>query len=153
MKNWKEDIATWIASLRFSFFTVLVVAIAIVGTLVLSPKVSTFVQQQREIAQLRENIRQYREAVDQIDAERAQWKDPAYVRAQARDRLSYVLPGETQLTIIEDVVLPAESDEETRAGLTQVQRNWAKDLAASVIASGNAIPEPPTENDAARSEE
>lgn len=153
MKNWKEDIATWVASLRFSFFTVLVVVIAIVGTLVLSPKVSTFVQQQREISQLRENVRQYREAVDRIDAEREQWKDPAFVRAQARDRLSYVLPGETQLTIIADVVLPAESDEETSAGLTQVRRNWAKDLAASVIASGNAVPDLPTEEDAARSEE
>lgn len=153
MKNWREDLATWVASLRFSVFTALIIATALVGVLVLSPKVSTFVQQQREISQLRESVRQYREAVDEIDAQRAQWKDPAYVRAQARDRLSYVLPGETQLTIIADVVLPAESNEETSADLTQVQRNWAKDLAASVIAAGNAVPDLPTEEDATRSEE
>lgn len=140
-------------SLRFSGFTVIVVALVIIGALVLSPTVSTFVQQRREISQLRESVRQHREAVEAIDAERAQWKDPAYVRAQARDRLSYVLPGETQLSIISDVVLPAESDEETSADLTQVERNWAKDLAASVIASGNAVPDTESETEATRSDE
>lgn len=145
--------AAWFASLRFSVFTGIVVAIVIAGALILSPNISTFVQQQREISQLRESVRQYREAVDAIDAERAQWKDPAFVRAQARDRLSYVLPGETQLSIIADVVLPAEPQDTTSANLTQVERNWAKDIAASVIASGNAVPDTFNEDDAARSDE
>lgn len=153
MKRWREDIAAWVQSLRFSGFTVIVVVSVIGGALILSPNISTFVQQRREISQLRESVRQHREAVESIDAERAQWKDPAYVRAQARDRLSYVLPGETQLSIISDVVLPAESDEETSADLTQVERNWAKDLAASVIASGKAVPDTPTADESARSTE
>lgn len=151
MKHWGADIAAWAASLRFSVFTVVVVVSAVAGALILSPNISTFVQQQREIAQLRESVRQHREAVDTIDAERSRWKDPAYVRAQARDRLSYVLPGETQLSIISDVVLPIESQEETSADLTRVERNWAKDLVASVIASGTAIPDTPTEDEASRS--
>lgn len=151
MKHWGADIAAWVASLRFSVFTVVVVVSVIAGALILSPNISTFVQQQREIAQLRESVRAHREAVEQIDAERARWKDPAYVRAQARDRLSYVLPGETQLSIISDVVLPVESQEETSAGLTRVERNWAKDLVASTIAAGTAIPDTPTEDEAARS--
>ena len=153
MKRWGADIAAWAASLRFSFFTVVVVVSAVVGALILSPNVSTFVQQQREISQLRESVRQHREAVDSIDAERAQWKDPAYVRAQARDRLSYVLPGETQLSIISDVVLPVESQEETSADLTKVERNWARDLATSVLAAGSAVPDTPTADEAARSTE
>lgn len=151
MKHWGADIATWVASLRFSVFTAVVVVSVIAGALILSPNISTFVQQQREISQLRESVRQHREAVEQIDAERSRWKDPAYVRAQARDRLSYVLPGETQLSIISDVVLPVESQEETSAELTRVERNWAKDLVASVVASGTAIPDTPTEAEAARS--
>ncbi|KIP52006.1 septum formation initiator family protein [Leucobacter komagatae] len=151
MKHWGADIAAWVASLRFSVFTVIVVVSVIAGALILSPNISTFVQQQREIAQLRESVRQHREAVESIDAERSRWKDPAYVRAQARDRLSYVLPGETQLSIISDVVLPVESQEETSADLTLVERNWAKDLVGSVIASGTAIPDTPTEDEAARS--
>ncbi|MFC5338727.1 septum formation initiator family protein [Leucobacter denitrificans] len=153
MKRWREDLAAWAQSLRFSGFTVIVVVSVIGGALILSPNISTFVQQRREISQLRESVRQHREAVEAIDAERAQWRDPAYVRAQARDRLSYVLPGETQLSIIADIVLPAESDEETSADLTQVERNWAKDLATSLIAAGSAVPETPSEDEAARSDE
>lgn len=122
-------------------FTAVVVLSVVAGALILSPSISTFVQQRREITQLRESVKQHREAVDAIDAERAQWKDPAYVRSQARDRLSYVLPGEMQLSIISDVVLPVESHEETSADLTQVKRNWAKDLASSVIAAGKAVPD------------
>lgn len=144
--------AAWFASLRFSAFTGVVVVIVIAGTMILSPNISTYVQQRREISQLRESVRQYREAVDSLDAERAKWKDPAFVRAQARDRLSYVLPGETQLSIISDVVLPVDVHDTTSANLTQVERNWAKDLAASVIASGNAVPDTFTEDEAARSE-
>lgn len=151
MKRWSEDIAAWIASLRFSVFTVVVVVAVIAGAFILSPNVSTFVQQQREISQLRESVRQHREAVETIDADRGRWKDPSYVRAQARDRLSYVLPGETQLSIISDVVLPIESQEETSADLTQVERNWARDLASSVLAAGTAVPDTPTEEEAARS--
>lgn len=152
MKRWKEDLAAWAASLRFSGFTVLIVVSVIAGALILSPNISTFVQQQREISQLRESVRQHREAVENIDEERAQWRDPAYVRAQARDRLSYVLPGETQLSIISDVVLPVESQDETSADLTRVTRNWAKDFAASIIAAGTAVPDTPTEDESARSE-
>lgn len=151
MKHWGADIAAWAASLRFSVFTVVVVVSVIAGAFILSPNISTFVQQQREITQLRESVRQHREAVEKIDAERSRWKDPAYVRAQARDRLSYVLPGETQLSIISDVVLPVESREQTSKDLTHVERNWAKDLVGSVIASGTAVPDTPTEDEAARS--
>ncbi|KUF07530.1 septum formation initiator family protein [Leucobacter sp. G161] len=151
MKHWGADIAAWAASLRFSVFTVVVVVSVIAGAFILSPNISTFVQQQREITQLRESVRQHREAVEEIDAERSRWKDPAYVRAQARDRLSYVLPGETQLSIISDVVLPVESQEQTSKDLTHVERNWAKDLVGSVIASGTAVPDTPTEDEAARS--
>ncbi|KAM9864065.1 septum formation initiator family protein [Leucobacter sp. BZR 635] len=151
MKHWGADIAAWVASLRSSVFTVVVVVSVIAGALILSPNISTYVQQQREIAQLRESVKQHREAVEQIDAERSRWKDPAYVRAQARDRLSYVLPGETQLSVISDVVLPVESQEKTHAELTRVERNWAKDLLASVVTSGTAIPDTPSTDEAARS--
>lgn len=153
MKRWREDIAAWVASLRFSGFTVLVVVSVIAGGLILSPSISTFVQQRREISQLRESVRQYRASVEQIDAERAQWKDASYVRAQARDRLSYVMPGETQLSVISDIVFPTESDEVTSPELTQVERNWAKDLATSVIASGLAVPDTPSEDEPLRSEQ
>ena len=65
------------------------------------------------------------------------------MRSQARGRLFYVMPGETQLSVIDDVVIPAESDEQTSEKLTAAKRNWARALAISTLTAGttNASPE------------
>jgi len=136
VKRWTEDLGAWASSLRFSGFTALVVVLVIAGAVIVSPSISTYVQQRREIAELRESVRQHQEAVNEIDAERAKWKDPVYVRAQARDRLFYVMPGETQLNVIDDIVLPAESEEETNAELSRIESTWARGLAASFLSAG-----------------
>ena len=130
------ELGDWIASLRFSGFTIITVGLLIVGALILTPTLSTYVQQQREIAELRESVAQHRENVAEIDAERLNWQDPAYVRAQARGRLFFVMPGEIQLSVISDSVIPAESSEVTEGELTEIKRNWAHELAASTLVSG-----------------
>ena len=116
--------------------TVLAVVVLVLGALMLSPNISTFVQQQRELSQLRTSVEEHRAAVEEIDAERARWKDPAYVRSQARDRLLYVMPGETQLSVIDDVLIPAESDEETESTLTETETNWAREFGATFLIAG-----------------
>lgn len=126
----------WFASLRFSGFTLLAVGLIIIGALALAPAVSTFVQQQREIAELRASVELHRNQVAEIDAERLKWQDPAYVRAQARGRLFYVMPGETQLSVISDVIIPAESEEETQEKLSHLDRNWAQEIAVSTLRAG-----------------
>lgn len=136
MKRWIGDLGAWASSLRFSGFTVLIVALVAGGAVILSPSLSTYVQQRREILELRESVRQSQQAVDEIDAERAKWKDPAYVRAQARDRLFFVMPGETQLSVIDDIDMPVESTEETSAELTRIDKVWARSLAASFLKAG-----------------
>lgn len=135
-QRWTGDFGAWFSSLRFSGFTVLIVGLVVIGALVISPSLTTFVQQQREIAELRESVRVHREAVDDIDAERAKWKDPVYIRAQARDRLFFVMPGETQLNVIDDVVIPVESTEETSESLRSIDDDWVHELLGSVLTSG-----------------
>lgn len=132
----REALGDWASSLRFSGFTVLIVALVVLGALVVSPTLSTFVQQQREIAELRASVKLHREAVSKIDAERLKWQDPSYVRAQARGRLFYVMPGETQLSVIDDVIVPAESDEKTSDSLTRIRQDWAHELLSSTLVAG-----------------
>ena len=138
-----EELGDWFASLRFSGFTALIVALVVVGGLIVSPTLTTYVQQQRELAELRESVRLQNEQVDKADEERAKWLDPSYVRSQARGRLFYVMPGETQLSVIDDVLIPAESDEQTSEKLTASEGNWARSLAISTLTAGttNASPE------------
>jgi len=138
-----EELGDWFASLRFSGFTALIVALVVVGGLIVSPTLTTYVQQQRELAELRESVRLQNEQVEKADEERAKWLDPSYVRSQARGRLFYVMPGETQLSVIDDVLIPAESDEQTSEKLTASEGNWARSLAISTLTAGttNASPE------------
>ena len=131
-----EELGDWFASLRFSGYTVLIVVLVIAGGLILSPTLTTYVQQQRENAELRESVRLQQQLVNEADEERSKWQDPAYVRAQARGRLFYVMPGEIQLSVIEDVVIPVDNNEQTTAQLTEVKTNWAKTLAASTLIAG-----------------
>lgn len=140
-KRWAEELGAWVSSLRFSGFTLLAVALLVVGAFILTPTLSTYVQQQREIAELRASVELHRAQVEEIDAERLKWQDPAYVRAQARGRLFFVMPGETQLSVIDDVLIPAESTERTESELTQIHRNWARELAVSTLLAGTTTAE------------
>ena len=132
----------WTSSLRFSGFTLLIVGLLVVGAFVVSPMLSAYVQQQRELAELRASVELYREAVAEADTERLKWQDPAYVRAQARGRLFYVMPGEIQLSVIDDVVVPADSEEETSDQLTEIEQNWARTLVASTLQAGTTDADP-----------
>ncbi|MGK0740953.1 FtsB family cell division protein [Leucobacter sp. Z1108] len=136
------EVGDWVASLRFSGFTILIVALIAVGAIIVSPTLSTYVQQQRELAELRESVRLSRDAVAEADAERLKWQDPAYVRSQARGRLFYVMPGETQLNVIDDIVIPADSVEETSEELTRIERNWVSSLVSSTLIAGTTSASP-----------
>lgn len=132
-QRWVGELADWSASLRFSAVTVVIVGLVALGAVIVSPMLSTYVQQQRELTELRASVEERRQAVAAAEAERVKWQDPAYVRAQARGRLFYVMPGETQLGIIDDVVIPPESTETTSEALTQRSQNWAVTLLRSTL--------------------
>ena len=139
----REEIGAWLSSLRFSAMTIVIVGLVVMGGLIVSPTLTTYVNQQRELAELRESVKQQSENVAEADAERAKWLDPSYVRSQARGRLFYVMPGEIQLSVIDDVVIAEDSDQPTSSTLTAVDGNWARSLAASTLIAGttNASPE------------
>lgn len=54
-----------------------------------------YVSQRSDIADQRRQAQQARQRVEQLRQEKARWQDPAYVRAQARQHLHYVMPGDT----------------------------------------------------------
>jgi cell division protein FtsB len=54
-----------------------------------------FIAQRAQIAQQQAAARQAQAQVEILRREKARWQDPAYVQAQARERLHYGFPGET----------------------------------------------------------
>jgi cell division protein FtsB len=73
---------------------ILLVVVAMLAVAYAWP-VRELVRQRGEIAQLRASNSASQAQVDALTAEQQRWADPAYVEAQARQRLHFVLPGET----------------------------------------------------------
>lgn len=59
-----------------------------------------FLAQRGEIGRLEQQQREARERVAALEERSRQLSDPAYIRAQARERLHFVLPGETVYVVV-----------------------------------------------------
>jgi cell division protein FtsL len=60
-----------------------------------------YLAQRNDIAQLRAQHLAQQRRVAALERKQAQWQDPAYVKAQARERLQYVMPGEVAYVVID----------------------------------------------------
>ncbi|WP_369259976.1 septum formation initiator family protein [Streptomyces sp. R35] len=60
-----------------------------------------YVSQRAEIADLERQRAQARERVEQLRDLKARWQDDAYAEQQIRQRLHYVMPGETGYVVVD----------------------------------------------------
>ncbi|MEU3738620.1 septum formation initiator family protein [Streptomyces sp. NPDC032198] len=60
-----------------------------------------YVSQRAEIADQRKEQAERRENVERLKDEKARWRDDAYAEQRVRDRLHYVMPGETGFTVVD----------------------------------------------------
>ncbi|MEU0601868.1 septum formation initiator family protein [Streptomyces sp. NPDC006393] len=60
-----------------------------------------YVGQRADIADLKRQKRQAQERVEQLRDQKARWQDDAYAEQQIRQRLHYVLPGETGYIVVD----------------------------------------------------
>jgi cell division protein FtsB len=105
----------------------------VLGVLSLAPAVSTSVAQQRDIADAEARIATQQADLKRLDAQRARWSDPAYVRAQAGSRLFYVTPGTTAYRVIHSKV---GSGPAPAASATPDRTPWTAALVQSLVAAG-----------------
>ena len=79
------------------------VLILIIGALVvLAPSLRVLVEQRQELAALEQRVAEQQALVDGLATEIDRWQDPAFIEAQARDRLLYVYPGDISYLVIDD---------------------------------------------------
>ena len=70
------------------------------------PTLHSYLQQRAEVDQLRAQVEAARQRNDDLAADLGRWDDPAYVTAQARERLSFVLPGEKAFRVVDPETVP-----------------------------------------------
>ncbi|MFI9767210.1 septum formation initiator family protein [Streptomyces sp. NPDC052415] len=78
-----------------------------------------YVAQRAEIADLEQQKQQARERVEELRDLKARWQDDAYAEQRIRERLHYVMPGETGF-----VVVDPDAAKQTRTDLGAADRPW-----------------------------
>ncbi|MGK5680926.1 FtsB family cell division protein [Actinoplanes sp. URMC 104] len=97
-----------------------------------------YLAQESEIAQLEADQARQRELIAQKSQELQKWQDPEYLRAQAREKLFYVRPGETPLLVLNDPA-GAAADAGQKAPAAAPDR-WYDTLWSSVRAADAESP-------------
>jgi cell division protein FtsB len=95
-----------------------------------------YLSQRGDIADYRAQVTAQQQRVAQLRVQHHRWSSRAYVEAQARERLHYVMPGETSYVVLEsdetrapDGVVEAEKERPARSP-------WFTDLWRSVETAG-----------------
>lgn len=74
--------------------------VAAVMVLSMASSLRVYLRQEEQTATARAQIAEREAAIADLQQEVERWKDPNYVRAQARDRLGWVMPGEVGYRVI-----------------------------------------------------
>ena len=95
-----------------------------------------YLEQRSEIRDYRAKVAAQEKRVAQLRRARDRWRDPAFVEAQARERLSYVMPGETAYVVLEADETPTPDGVVEPSVPEADHRPWFGDLWSSVEAAG-----------------
>lgn len=130
-----SDVA--LGQLRVSWLLLVVVGLVVAGFVVLAPTVALLLEQRSDISALEAQVAEQRAHVETLETEVARWDDPAYVEAQARDRLFFVYPGETSFVLLDDrSALETASSEVPEDTLEAPSDDWTAAAAGSFLLAG-----------------
>lgn len=129
--------STWFRGVHFSVFSFMVMALLVLAVVVLAPTVQEYLSQQRQISRQEQAVNALNEQVKQLDNEKVRWSDPSFVAQQARERLFYVLPGQSSYLVIDDVPrTEAASHQKVSVALQKTPTDWVGSLVGSFLATG-----------------
>ena len=132
--------SAWVAGVRGSGFTLLIMGILILAVVVLAPSIKTFVEQRAEIAELQRTVDEAKTQSQNLDEERTRWADPAFIRAQARERLYFVMPGEVSYLVLDDIAVAQQAEQPASDSVQQTPTDWAGALLSSIAVAGLGEP-------------
>jgi cell division protein FtsB len=95
-----------------------------------------YLAQRGQLTDYRSMVADQQKRVAELEKQRARWEDPAYVAAQARERLHYVMPGETSYVVLESPEDKAPDGVVAAEPSVTVKSPWFTDLWHSVEVAG-----------------
>jgi cell division protein FtsB len=104
-----------------------------------------YFSQAHEISATKAEIAERQQRILQLQGDLARWDDEGYVRSQARERLGWVVPGETGFTVVDSEGRPLGGGAEIKAESASdepAQDTWWSKLWGSVEAADRPAPVP-----------
>ena len=129
--------ASWLRNFRLSWFTLSILGLIVAALLILAAPLKELVIQRQQLADLQASIDEAQQDVDNLNEQVARWSDPAYIQAQARERLYYILPGDVTYLIVGQPSDAGSSDQLPISDQIQTtQTDWVGGLLGSVYTAG-----------------
>lgn len=124
-------------SFRVSGLTFVILGVLVVFVIVLAPSLRLYIEQRQQLAALQQAVAEKQTQNAQLDSEVARWSDPAYIKAQARDRLYFVMPGETSFLVIDDQAPTATVENApVSTGIQNTKVDWLGAIFSSGVEAG-----------------
>ena len=98
--------------------SLVIAVVVLLAVVLLLPTLRAYVNQTGELRALRAEVAAAEAERDDLQVQLGRWDDEAYVIAQARDRLSYVMPGERAWRVIDPETVVDDLDPETGRKVT-----------------------------------
>ncbi|MGV8846148.1 FtsB family cell division protein [Tessaracoccus sp.] len=117
------------------------VVVAVISV-TLAQSLRVYFAQRQEIAQYRAEIQGTLDHISELEDQLERWNDPDFVRAEARTRLGWVMPGETGYRVIGADGQPLGGDSDVLAAAGDVPTGeWWERVWGSVVAADEPLPE------------
>ena len=112
-------------------------AILFILALTIAPPVKHYFTQRAQISALKSQLSADNAALQKARQELSLWKDPDFIKSQARERLHFVLPGERQYIVIDDSTTDSNNTTTKIASALTDGQPWYARLIASISETGN----------------
>jgi cell division protein FtsB len=127
---------------RFTARAAILALVIVLLVLTLTYPAKKYFAQHDKINQLEADEQRQADRIAALKERKENWRDPAYIKAQARKRLQYVEPGEVAYVIIEDPKqLAAEKEAKQRKKVQAAKHGpWYGQLWSTVEAADDPAP-------------
>ncbi|MDR3359052.1 MAG: septum formation initiator family protein [Bifidobacteriaceae bacterium] len=105
----RQEILAAKRRLRIGFQIVLLAAIGLTVFTLIFPTLRLYMAQRAQLDQVRAQVAAAAQANEEQQAALKRWDDPAYVKAQARERLGYAMPGDRSYRVSDPENAPTPS--------------------------------------------
>lgn len=124
--------------------TLVLIAFAVLALTALVPSLNQYMAQQQQLRQLQDRVAAQEQQVQQLEADIAKWEDPTFVAAQARERLLFAWPGETQYRLTDTSGKEVPLTEAQQAEQQAAAGSWYGTMWDSLVGASQAgVPSTP----------